>query len=494
MTFFFRFFRTVIENGYLYLAQPPLYRYKKGKSETYLKDDKALNEFLIKSGIEGVVESKTMSKYDLVDFFKLVAYYKSILKELEKRFSLSEIIRYMVENQDIIGTNNRSLAEKLDKYIESLGFNILNKTVDENSIHYYIQTKDGLEELKIDERFFRDPYYNEAIYVYNKILNRYLELDLTILDKTLEKHLSKIEDIIEDEVLEKDSSIRAIKEKSSKKSLFKRKSGRDKVLEERLSRKYVREIISEERLSQKNIREKILDKRLNQKNIREKISKKRLFKRKSGRETILEERLSKKKSGRDKIIEERLSKNNIREKILDKRLSQKNIREKILEKRLSQKNIREKILEKRLSQKNIRETILEKRLSQKNIRDKVLEKRLSHKSIREKILEKRLNQKSIRKKIFKKRLNTKKVLNILDEIFLQAKKGAYIQRYKGLGEMNPEQLWETTMDPQNRRLLQITIGDVDLADETFTLFMGDEVEPRRDFIEQHAKDVKHLDV
>jgi len=86
------------------------------------------------------------------------------------------------------------------------------------------------------------------------------------------------------------------------------------------------------------------------------------------------------------------------------------------------------------------------------------------------------------------------LLEMLDEIEKNAKKGAYIQRYKGLGEMNPEQLWETTMTPENRRLLQVTIHDFDEASDTFTLFMGDEVEPRRNYIETHAKDVKHLDV
>ena len=266
MTFFFRFLKPVIEKGYLYLAQPPLYRYKKGKNETYLKDEKALNDYLIENGISAI-ESSTMGQADLVDLFKLVAYYRMTLKEIEKRFALPEVLRYMIENPDIIGTNNKELAKTIEAYIAELGYNILNKTITEDTIHLFVQTNDGLEELIVDEILFTNPHYNEAIHIHQKITEH-----------------------ITDEFKDKD------------------------------------------------------------------------------------------------------------------------------------------------------------------------------------------------------------LLALFAEVESSAKKGAYIQRYKGLGEMNPEQLWETTMTPENRRLLQVTIEDDESASDTFTLFMGDEVEPRRNYIESHAKDVKHLDV
>jgi len=83
---------------------------------------------------------------------------------------------------------------------------------------------------------------------------------------------------------------------------------------------------------------------------------------------------------------------------------------------------------------------------------------------------------------------------LLSEVMGEAKKGLTIQRYKGLGEMNPGQLWATTMDPEKRTLLKIRIEDVLEADDIFTILMGDKVEPRREFIQNHALEVTELDV
>ncbi len=266
LTFFFRFLKPIVEKGYLYIAQPPLYRYKKGKKEVYLKDDTELNQFLIENGIDSL-EVEGIGKYDLIDFFNLVAHYRMILKEIEKRYSLIEVVRYLIEHKDILALENEKLFKNIKEYLSTLDFNILSSDIGDEKIHLYVQTDEGLEEIIIDDELFTNPFYVEAVYIHEK-------------------------------------------------------------------------------------------------------------------------------------IEERIPES----------------------------------------------------------------------------------------------LKDKDIIKVLEDVEKNAKKGAYIQRYKGLGEMNPEQLWETTMNPENRRLLRVTVENAETASDVFNLFMGDEVEPRKKYIEEHAKDVKHLDV
>lgn len=264
LTFFFRYLPKIVENGYLYLAQPPLYRYKKGKKEIYFKDDRVMNAFLIENGIEAL-EVDNIGANDLVSYFKMVDHYRSTLDSLERRYALVELIRYFIENPDLIGLPLKELYVHVESFLNAKGNNILSKSISDEDMHLFVQTKEGLEELHVNDELFASPHFAEANYIFQKIQDWNLPLEGDLLE-------------------------------------------------------------------------------------------------------------------------------------------------------------------------------------------------------------------------------------LLTTVTDHAKKGSYIQRYKGLGEMNPEQLWETTMTPENRILLRITVDDAESASESFGLFMGDDVEPRRNYIETHAKDVKHLDI
>ncbi|HEX5623418.1 MAG TPA: DNA topoisomerase (ATP-hydrolyzing) subunit B [Sulfuricurvum sp.] len=264
LTFFFRYLPKVVQNGYLYLAQPPLYRYKKGKKEIYFKDDRVMNAFLIENGIEALGVDN-IGTNDLISYFKMVDHYRSTLDALERRYALVELIRYFIENPDLIALSLTELYTHVEAFLNAKGNNILSKNVNDENMHLFVQTKEGLEELHVNDELFASPHFAEANYIYQKIQDWNLPLEGDLLE-------------------------------------------------------------------------------------------------------------------------------------------------------------------------------------------------------------------------------------LLTTVTDHAKKGSYIQRYKGLGEMNPEQLWETTMTPENRVLLRISVEDAESASESFNLFMGDDVEPRRNYIETHAKDVKHLDI
>ncbi|WP_104684793.1 DNA topoisomerase (ATP-hydrolyzing) subunit B [Helicobacter bizzozeronii] len=167
MTFFYRYLKPLIENGHVYIAQPPLYRFKKKKIEKYLKDEKELNHFLIEHGIDSV-EIEGMGRNDLLDLLKTLSAYRSLLQELEKRPILMEVLRYLIE-QGGKDLPLSTLALKLQEHIVKVGYRILTQQVLEDSLHFFVQTKLGLVEILINHALFSDPLFLEAQNLFAKI-------------------------------------------------------------------------------------------------------------------------------------------------------------------------------------------------------------------------------------------------------------------------------------------------------------------------------------
>ncbi|EKE89637.1 DNA topoisomerase (ATP-hydrolyzing) subunit B [Helicobacter pylori] len=266
MTFFYRYLRPLIEQGHVYIAQAPLYKYKKGKTEIYLKDSVALDHFLIEHGINSV-DIEGIGKNDLMNLLKVARHYRYALLELEKRYNLLEILRFLIETKDALSLDMKVLEKSILEKLEGLNYQILRSFATEESLHLHAQTPKGLVEFNLDDNLFKEVLFEEANYTYQKLMEYNLDF-----------------------------------------------------------------------------------------------------------------------------------------------------------------------------------------------------------------------------------LENKDILAFLEEVENHAKKGANIQRYKGLGEMNPNDLWETTMHKENRSLIKLKIEDLEKTDAIFSLCMGDEVEPRRAFIQAHAKDVKQLDV
>ncbi|HHH73123.1 MAG TPA: DNA gyrase subunit B, partial [Sulfuricurvum sp.] len=181
LTFFFRYFPTIVQNGYLYLAQPPLYRYKKGKKEIYFKDDRVMNDFLIENGVESL-DIEGIGHNDLVSYFKMVDHYRGSLDALERRYSLVSLIRHFIENPDLIGLDSQKMYEEVERFLADRVNNILSKLVTDEEIHLFVQTEEGMEELRINDELFTAPHFNEARFVFDKMSEWEIDLGGDPLD------------------------------------------------------------------------------------------------------------------------------------------------------------------------------------------------------------------------------------------------------------------------------------------------------------------------
>lgn len=189
LTFFYKYLRPLIENGHVYIAQPPLYLFKKGKKEVYLKDERHLSSFLIENGIENF-SFDGIGNNELIDILKNISTYRALLKKLEKQYSTINIIRFLIENIELRELELPKLCEKIEIYLNEHECNILNKFESENNILLYIQTKAGLQEFNLNHAIFEDVYFADASKIFEKIKARGLEF---LQNRDLIEFLEEIE-------------------------------------------------------------------------------------------------------------------------------------------------------------------------------------------------------------------------------------------------------------------------------------------------------------
>ena len=184
LTFFYRYLKPVIEEGHLYLAQPPLYRLKKGKTEIYFKDDSEMNSYLIENGIE--ILDTELPKEDLVTFYKWVANYKLSIQELGRRYSLLSVIKYLIEDFTDFEHSESNLS-KIKEFIKSKNYLILSEAISDDSYSLFVQTEHGVENLVIDTELLNSSLFTDSKIQFAQIKNhQQFKLDSDIFG-TLEK-------------------------------------------------------------------------------------------------------------------------------------------------------------------------------------------------------------------------------------------------------------------------------------------------------------------
>ncbi len=186
LTFFFRFLKPLIENGHVYLAQPPLYRLKKGKNEIYFKNDSELSSYLIEGGID-VIGDSTIPNHELVKFYKWVANYRLSIDELGRRYSLPTIIKYIIErsNEFLFDGNfiyHETQLEQLEKFIKSIKNSILSRDLRSDSLSLTVQTKDGIESIIIDNYLTSSSIFKSTLEAFSQLKDHpQYEFDSNIL-------------------------------------------------------------------------------------------------------------------------------------------------------------------------------------------------------------------------------------------------------------------------------------------------------------------------